>query len=95
MLKIITKSSQLDFAQLAEVYDESLINRAKADFPGYSENQGYILAKQDLYHYMHSDFFADDNAICAVWAPQGRYKAVLRLERYRVMGCCWKVWKPR
>lgn len=67
MLKIYNKFAQLDFSQLSAVY-------------GYGD--AYEL-RNDLYDYLHDDFFRVKGAFYAAWEEQGDYVSVLRAEPYR------------
>ena len=40
------------------------------------------LDAEDLLSYLYDDFFRQKDAFYAVWAPQGQYKAALRIEPY-------------
>jgi len=75
--------AKLDFAQLAGVYEESLLQQAALDFRHCDEREGFLLARQDLYNYLSSCFYAREDAVIACWAPQGSYCAALRLEPYK------------
>lgn len=64
------------------VYAESNRSGGRLTHVSLSDNERLILAEQDFYAYL-LDFFADPDAMYAVWAPEGRYAAALRIERYR------------
>lgn len=82
MLKIITSMKELDFGQLASVYDESICKNGSENYSNESENVQYLQAKQDFYAYLNMFFAQKDSALC-VWEAEGVYKAALRLEPYR------------
>ena len=81
MLKIITSMKDLDFGQLKRVYQESICSDGKLNHHDLSENIGVLQAEHDFYGYLKL-FFRQGGSMCAVWAPEGVYQAVLRLEPY-------------
>lgn len=68
MLKVFHSFQLLDFDQLCAVYG----------------NEGdYTKQRNDLYDYLHEDFFRVSGAFYAVWELQGLYVSALRMEPYR------------
>lgn len=81
MLKIIKRLDQLDIKQLMTVYEETnQINGARA-YRKLPNNLQILYAEQDLYAYL-KEFLAVKGSMYAVWAPDGIYKAALRIEQY-------------
>ena len=70
MLKTAKSIAELDYAQLLNVYVEHLFSSGSYG----SESVFY----DDL-----SDFLAAPEHICCLWAPEGRYKACVRVEPHR------------
>lgn len=82
MLKIIEKLDDLDIGQLMRVCEDSNHLLGRNEYRNLPDNLQILYAEQDFYAYLQS-FFEDKDASYAVWAPEGVYKAVLRIERYR------------
>lgn len=59
MLKIITSMKELDFGQLASVYDESICKNGSENYSNESENIQYLQAKQDFYAYLNMFFCSE------------------------------------
>ena len=74
---------ELDFCQLMEIYEQSNRQAGQDDYPHLPESQQLLMAEQDVYTYLSDCFFRDPNAYYAVLAPEGRYRAAVRLEPYR------------
>ena len=81
MLKIIEELDQLDIGQIMTVCYETNLKYGADRYGNLSPNLQLLYAEQDLYAYIEM-FLADDGTAYAVWAPEGVYKAVLRVERY-------------
>jgi len=73
---------ELDFRQLMDVYEQSNRQTGQENYPYLPEPQQLLMAEQDVYTYLKGFFFKDPNAYYAVWAPEGCYKAAVRLEPY-------------
>ena len=82
MLKIICSLKDMDFHQLMDVYAEGNRENGAEFYPDLSENQQLLQAEQDFYAYLR-EFFKDKAAFYAVWAPEDRYVAALRMEPYQ------------
>lgn len=80
---IVRSLRELDFRQLMDVYEQSNRQAGQENYPNLSEPQQLLMAEQDVYTYLKECFFKDPNACYAVWAPEGHYKAAVRLEPYR------------
>lgn len=83
MLQIVTRLRDLDFRQLMDVYEEMNRLNGKAQYPALSSGAQLIQAEQDFYGYLQECFFPTEGAFYAVWSPEGRYAAALRMEPYR------------
>lgn len=81
MLKIFNRLADVDIRQLMDVYAESIRIAGERDYPDKSENLQILFAEQDLFHYLQR-YYNSQGIILAVWELEGRYAAVLRLERY-------------
>jgi GNAT superfamily N-acetyltransferase len=81
MLILFTSTNTLDFTQFMEVCRQSNLQKGSRDYPSYSQYDQVRLAESELCDYIR-DGFRSGSVICAAWAPEGRYKAVLRLEKY-------------
>jgi ribosomal protein S18 acetylase RimI-like enzyme len=82
MLKLLYGINELNFRQLMDVYEETNRANAERDYPNEHGELGLLFAEQDFYQYLEL-FFECPGAIYAVWDDGERYKAALRLERYR------------
>ncbi len=82
MLQIIRELSQINIAQLKEVYLQSNTENGARDYPELDANIQLVYAEQDFYAYLKL-FLEDKRSLCAVWAVEGVYKAALRLEPYQ------------
>lgn len=82
MLKICTAVHQIDMAQLMQVYKESCETDAEDYHRCLSRYEREMCAYQDFLDRTR-EFFSVPGALYAVWAPEGRYKAALRLEPYQ------------
>lgn len=82
MLIVIEKLNDLDIGQLMRVCEESNRLIGRREYGSLPENLQILYAEQDFYAYLQL-FFEEKDARYAVWAPEGAYKAVLRIERYR------------
>lgn len=82
MLLIIQDYSQLDYSQLMAVYEESNRQNGAEQYPRCDATEQLLQAEQDFYGYLR-DVLRDKRTVCAVWAPEGKYQAALRLEPYR------------
>lgn len=81
MLILFTKSDQIDFPQFMEVCKQSNIQKGRCDFPLHSPYDQLCLVESELCAYIRESV-QNGSMICAAWAPDGRYKTVLRLEKY-------------
>ncbi len=82
MLLLCSSLKQLDFSKLKNVYLESIQSDGKNKYPDKPDNLQWIEAEQDFYQFLQ-DFFQMNDARYFVWAPDGQYKAALRVEPYR------------
>ena len=80
MLLICRKMFDIDFTQLMDVYSETVFKRGRSDYPGLDEFERRFLAEQEQYQYYLD--CTSCGTVCAVWAPDGIYRAALRLEPY-------------
>lgn len=83
MLHIYKSFSELDIEQLMLVYLQGNLENGSLLYPECGENEQRRRAEDDFISYLREDFFSHPNAFYAVWAPDGCYKAALRLEPYR------------
>lgn len=81
MLKVIEKLDGLDIRQLMQVYQETNRKYGSVTYKNLPENLQILYAEQDFYAYLEL-FFSSKDSVYAVWAPDGVYKAALRVERY-------------
>lgn len=81
MLKIIKRPEDLDIRQLMHVYEETNRINGAREYGNLAENLQVLYAEQDFYGYLRI-FFSDRSSRYAVWAPEGIYKAAVRMERY-------------
>lgn len=81
MLRMIYSMKGLDLGQLMTVYTESNRENGKTFYPYLSANEQLLQVEQDLFSYIR-EFFRNDQTFYAVWAPEGRYAAALRMEPY-------------
>lgn len=82
MLLIVKTMADLDFAQLFEVYRESICADGEERYPMESAGVRTLWAEQDFYSCFEM-FLKDNSAACALWIVDGIYYSALRLERYR------------
>ena len=80
MLLIFRKMSGINFAQLMDVYSETIVRLGRRDYPNKDEHEQHFLAEQEQYQYFLDCMSC--GAVCAVWAPEGLYRSALRLEPY-------------
>lgn len=73
----------MDIEQLMLVYLQGNLENGSLHYPECGENEQRRRAEDDFISYLCEDFFRQPGAIYAVWAPDGVYKAALRLEPYR------------
>ena len=82
MLRLFHSPGQLNKAQLYRVYEQSICNDGRRNYPSLSESLQFLRAMDDFYGYV--DLFLDDNSsIYAVWVVDDVYCAALRIEGYR------------
>lgn len=81
MLKIARSMSQLPFSQIKTVYEQSIIEAARREYP--EADDGLLQAEMDLYDYLRNVFFKTPGAYICQWEDAGRIVSVLRLEPYR------------
>lgn len=81
MLLIARKMSQLPFAQLKKVYEQSI--KAVAEREYHNAPDGVLQAEMDLYDYFRNVFFKTENAWVCIWEETGAAVSVLRLETYQ------------
>ena len=82
MLTIITRSEDLPFSSLMEVYEQSNRTHGANKYPHRDANEQLALAEQDLYEYLHTSL-VNRTATVALWSSEGRCMSALRLEQYR------------
>lgn len=82
MLKIITSMRQLKFSELMQIYIES--NRIKGSeyYPHISSEAQLLEAEQDMYQYLSTVFFKQEQAFYAVWEVDNTYRSAVRFESY-------------
>ena len=81
MLKIINNKSEVNFAQLAAVYEESISLSGKRQYRLLSKNMQLLCAQQDFYLSVEQ-FYLLESSLYAVWMAGNRYVAALRVEAY-------------
>lgn len=81
MFCVVQNIRQINFGQLMEVYSESNHRKASEEYGYLDGGQGILEAEQDHYAFLR-DFFCFPGAFLALWAPDGKYKAALRVEPY-------------
>jgi GNAT superfamily N-acetyltransferase len=82
MLKIFRSLKGLNKAQLLIVYEQSIRQEGKQRYPSLPDNLQCLRAEEDFCAFLDL-FLADKQSIYAVWAPDGVYRAALRIEAYR------------
>ena len=82
MLKIADKMSQLNIAQLKNLYDSSIRQHANAEYFKLNENLRILQSEQDFYADLEM-FFRVKGARCALWLVDGVYVSGLRAEPYK------------
>ena len=82
MLKIISYPAVPDFGRLMYVYQQSILQSGRENYPYLDENLQLLEAEQDFYAFLKA-FLKEPNTLCAVWMVEERYVAVLRSEPYR------------
>ncbi len=83
MLRLAYSLQELDFGQLMEVYLEGNQENGEEFYPHLPPAQQVFRAEQDFYQYLQEGFFTQPGDVYCLWAPEGRYKAALRLQAYR------------
>ena len=79
MLKIVSKLSELNIAQLKLLYEESINSHAKSTYADLHDNLQILNAEQDFYGDVNA-FFCVEGAEYAVWVAEDRYISAIRLE---------------
>lgn len=82
MLKIIKNTNQLSYGQLMQVYYETNLKNSQRYASSVNDVSGILEAEQEHYLFLQ-EFFRERDAFLAVWAPDGTYKAALRIEPYQ------------
>ena len=82
MLKIISSSAQLHYGEIMQVYEQSIQNSGKENYPHLDENQQILEAEQDFYAFLKA-FLSEEHSQCMVWVLDGKYASILRVEPYR------------
>ena len=82
MLKLIHTISDLNFAELMNVYSESNMLNGAELYGNLTESEQLYMAEMDFYHYLNSVFFRQFDSFYAVWELSGRYISALRIEPY-------------
>ena len=81
MLLVFDRFQDIDIPQLMSIYRKSFDSPDRYD-PSNGEADWYgSMSAEDLCEYLR-DSMREQTLLCAVWAPEGLYKSVLRLERY-------------
>lgn len=83
MLLLVRSPSKLKYSQLMEVYLEDNLKTARLQYGDFPEYEALARAEQDFYSYLTDVLLRTEKAFCAFWAPEGVYRAALRLEPYR------------
>lgn len=81
MFCVVQNICQVNFGQLMVVYSESNHKKASEEYAYLDGSQGILEAEQDHYAFLR-EFFRLPGAFLALWAPDGNYKAALRIEPY-------------
>lgn len=81
MFYILNNIRQVNFGQLMDVYSEANRERASDAYAHMERGQGILEAEQEFYAFLR-EFFRLPGAYLALWAPDGVYKAALRIEPY-------------
>ena len=81
MLIYINSCAQIEYSQLMAVYEQSNRENGAKQYPHMNPSEQLLQAEQDFYCYLN-EALSKQQATCAVWAPNGRYESVLRLEHY-------------
>lgn len=81
MFIVFDQTSELDFFQLVNVYEESNLQLGERMCPN-EDKWTQLRIGEDELRASVSEFLREDGSVIAVWAPNGCYRAALRLERY-------------
>lgn len=82
MLIICRSFFQLNFRELLDVYQESIQELGKLNYPDFSEDRQLLEAEQDFCVFLR-EFFRVPGATYFLWTADGHYKSALRVEPYR------------
>ncbi len=83
MLVIVNSLKELDFRALMDIYVEGNLENAQRLWPELPEGQQLLLAEQEFYDYLRTQFFSVPGAMYALWMEQGRAVSALRLEPWK------------
>ena len=82
MLLLLQHPGEIDIPQFMKTCREANIEKGKRDYPYFSAYDQLQIVEDHLTEYL-IESMREGTLRCAVWAPEGKYKAVLRLEKYR------------
>ena len=80
MLKWIHNMNDLDFAALMEVYAEACLENGQEFWSDLPAEEQIRRSQEHFRTYLTEQFFANPEAVYAVWIIEGRYTSALRLE---------------
>jgi len=79
MLLILKSIGKTDITQLYRVYEQTLSSLNKRT---HCLGDRQLFSQMEFYEGLQC-FYAQKDSFCAIWAPDGRYEAALRIEPYR------------
>lgn len=82
MLLLLRHPYEIDIQQFMAVCQKSNIEQGRKSYPNFSAYDQLQIVESNLSDYLRESML-EGTLKCAVWAPDGKYKAVLRLEEYR------------
>ncbi len=80
MLQWIHSMNELNFDALMEIYIEGCIENGQEFWPELSSQEQISRSQEHFRTYLTEQFFANPEAVYAVWTIDGRYTSALRLE---------------
>ncbi len=83
MLLVAKSLKELNFGALMDIYIEGNRENGADLWPEEPAGRQLQLAEEGFRDFLNNDFFRVPNAVCCVWAENGRYVSALRLEPYK------------
>ena len=82
MLLAIKEISQVSYSGIMTLYEEELLQNAKAEYPSLPAAEALMEAEQDFYAFLADVFFKTKDACLFVWAVEDKWVSCLRTEPY-------------